>query len=248
MGKPVFMKVPRPLMELVQAKAGRSAYTPDEYSQFRKREAQADFHRQQAEITKERNDRNIRQLMNRSGVQDIYLTATLDNYQLNYPGQREAVAMCRRYLENFGQHGAKRNMVFCGTTGTGKNHMASAICNALIAMGKSAVVGTAFELQMKVSAAGRFDSPISKDKVIDSFSDVDLLVIDEVELGSTQDIDSKVINTIIDKRSANGKCSILLSNMNFDDLANFVGERIVSRITGSFYLVECKWPDYRARN
>lgn len=245
MGKPVLMQVPNRLLERVRANAGRKAFQPEEFSQFHKRESLADFHRQQAEIAKERNERQIRQLMDRSGVQDIYLTATLDNYQIKHTGQKMAVDTCRRYLADFGQFGAKRNMVFCGTTGTGKNHMASAICNALIAGGKSAVVATALELQMKVRKARRHDSPLTEDQVITSFANVDLLVLDEIELGSTQDYDSKIINTVIDQRVTKGKGVILLSNMATDELMPFLGERIADRIMQSFYLVECRWPSYR---
>lgn len=245
MGKPVLMQVPNKLIERVRANAGRAAYQPEEYNQFRQREAQADYHRQQAEINRERNERQIRQLMDRSGVQDIYLTATLDNYNLAHAGQKEAIDKCRRYLADFGQFGAKRNMVFCGTTGTGKNHMASSICNALIASGKSALLTTALELQMKVRAARRHDSPMTEDKVIGSFANVDLLVLDEIELGSTQDYDAKIINTVIDHRVTKSKGVILLSNMSPDDLMQFLGERIADRIIQSFYLVECKWPSYR---
>ena len=245
MGKPVLMQVPNRLLERVRANAGRAAYQPDEFSQFQQREAQADYTRQQADIAKERNERQIRQLMDRSGVQDIYLTSTLENYVVQHAGQQAAIDMCRRYLADFGQFGAKRNMVFCGTTGTGKNHMASAISNALIASGKSAVVATALELQMKVRAARRHDSPLTEDKVISSFANVDLLVLDEIELGSTQDYDAKIINTVIDHRVTKGKGVILLSNMDADALMPFLGERIADRIVQSFYLVECKWPSYR---
>lgn len=245
MGKPVLMQVPNRLLERVRANASRIAFNPEEFSQFHQREAKADFNRQQAEIAKERNERQIRQLMDRSGVQDIYLAARLENYIVQHVGQQAAIDMCRRYLADFGQIGAKRNMVFCGTTGTGKNHMASAISNALIASGKSAVVATALELQMKVRAARRHDSPLTEDKVISSFANVDLLVLDEIELGSTQDYDGKIINTVIDHRVTKGKGVILLSNMDPDGLMQYLGERIADRIIQSFYLVECKWPSYR---
>lgn len=245
MSKPVLMHVPSRMLDRVRANAGRSAFRPEEFSQFHQREAAADYHRQQAEIAKERSQKQIRQLMDRSGVQDIYLTATLENYEIKHEGQQRAVDICRRYLADFGQFGAKRNMVFCGTTGTGKNHMASAIGNALIASGKSAVVVTALELQMKVRAARRHDSPYTEDQVISRFANVDLLVLDEIELGSTQDYDAKIINTVIDHRVTKGKGVVLLSNMSPDDLMHFLGERITDRIIQSFYLVECKWPSYR---
>ncbi|MDP2715519.1 ATP-binding protein [Rheinheimera sp.] len=239
--------LPKSILDKVDQLAPRKAFDPQHYNEFKQREERAAFHGQQAQIARERNERFIRKLMDRSGVQDIYLTATLDNYLICHDGQQAAVDKCRRYLAEFGQILAKRNMMFCGTTGTGKNHMASAICNALIASGKSAVVATALELQMKVRAARRHDSPLTEDKVIGSFAGVDLLVLDEIELGSTQDYDGKIINTVIDKRVTQGKGTILLSNLPAEELMAHLGERIVSRLVPSNYLVECKWPDYRTR-
>lgn len=245
MNKPTMLSVPRGMLAKVKAHAKRSAFTPDEYLAFQQREAQADYEHQQAQLQADRQQREVKKLLERSGVQDIYLAATLDSYQIYRPEQQRAIATCRNYLANFGQYGAVKNMVFCGSTGTGKNHMASAICNALNATGKSAVVATALEIQMKARAARRHDSPITEDKVITSFANVDLLVLDEIELGSTQDYDSKIVNAVIDQRVTKGKGTIVLTNMSCDQFGVYVGERIADRLFASFYLVECFWPSYR---
>jgi len=245
MNKPTMISVPRGLMAKVKAHAKHSAFTPDEFLAFQQREAKADYERQQAQLQAERQQREVKKLLERSGVQDIYLSATLESYQVYRPEQKVAIATCRDYLRNFGQFGAVKNMVFCGSTGTGKNHMASAICNALNASGKSAVVATAFEIQMKARASRRHDSPVTEDRVISSFANVDLLVLDEIELGSTTDYDSKIVNAVIDQRVTKGRSTIVLTNMHLDQLANHVGERIADRLFASFCLVECYWPSYR---
>jgi DNA replication protein DnaC len=245
MNKPTLLSVPRSLLAKVRAHAKHSAFTPESYFEFQQREVRADYERQQAELLADRQQREVKKLLERSGVQDIYLAATLDSYQVYRAEQSKAVDICRKYLSHFGQFGAVKNMVFCGSTGTGKNHMASAICNALNASGKSAVVATAFEIQMKARAARRHDSPITEDKVVSSFAGVDLLVIDEIELASTQDYDSKIVNAVIDQRVSKGKGTIVLTNMSCDQLGAYVGERIADRLYASFYLVECFWPSYR---
>jgi DNA replication protein DnaC len=245
MNKPVLLTVPRGMLAKVKARAKRSAFTPDDYIEFHQREARADYQRQQDQLAAERHQRAVKKMLDRSGVQDIYLSATLESYQIYRPEQQAAINSCRKFLESFGQHGAVKNMIFCGSTGTGKNHMASAICNALIASGKSAVVATAFEIQMKARAGRRHDNPFTEEKVITSFAGVDLLVLDEIELGSTQDNDGKIVNAIIDQRVTAGKSTILLTNMAFEEAAGFLGERIADRLVGNFYLVECFWPSYR---
>ncbi|MCB5226224.1 ATP-binding protein [Alishewanella sp. 16-MA] len=245
MNKPTLINVPRGLLAKVKAHAKHSAFTPDEYLAFQQREALADYHRQQEQVQAERQQRAVKSLLERSGVQDIYLAATLEGYQVYRPEQATAISTCRKYLSNFGQYGAVKNMVFCGSTGTGKNHMASAICNALNASGKSAVVATALEIQMKARAARRHDSHLTEDRVIASFANVDLLVLDEIELGSTSDYDSKIVNAVIDQRVTKGKGTVVLTNMGFEQLGTYVGERIADRLFASFYLVECFWPSFR---
>lgn len=245
MNKPVLLTVPRGILAKVKANAKRNAFSPDEYFEFQRRETLAEYNRQQDALETERKQRAVKKLLDRSGVQDIYLASTLENYQVYQPAQQTAISTCRNYLHNFGQPGAIKNMVFCGSTGTGKNHMASAICNAMNVSGKSAVVATALEIQMKARAARRFDSEVTEDKVISSFAAVDLLVLDEIELGSTQDYDIKIINAVIDQRVTQGKGTIVLTNMNLQQLGDFVGERIADRLFASFYLVECYWPSYR---
>lgn len=245
--KPMVVHVPSNLLARVKSRAGNSAYRPDAegYLEFQREQAQAEYNRQQARIHAERQQREIRNLMNRSGVQDIFLTATLDNYLIYQDGQQQAIDACRAYLHNFGQHGAKRNMIFSGTTGTGKNHMASAICNALNASGRSAVVVTAMELQMKVRAARRHDQPLTEEMVINRFAGVDLLVLDEIELGSNQDNDAKIVNLVIDKRVTQGKGTTILTNLTLQQLGQCIGNRIADRLMGSFYLVETFWASYR---
>ncbi|WNO60867.1 ATP-binding protein [Rheinheimera sp. MMS21-TC3] len=245
MNKPVLLNVPRGLLAKVKSNAKHSAFTPDEWFSFQQREARADYHRQQEQLAAERQQRDVKKLLERSGVQDIYLSATLESYQIYRPEQKAAISTCRDYLQSFGQYGAVKNMVFCGSTGTGKNHMASSICNALNVSGKSAAVATAFEIQMKARASRSYDSPLTEEKVIASFAAVDLLVLDEIELGSTQDYDIKIINAVIDQRVTKGKSTVVLTNMKLDDLANHMGERIADRLFSSFYLVECYWPSYR---
>lgn len=245
--KPMTVHVPGNLLARVRSRAGGVAFKsdPESYLEFQRQEAQAEFNRQQERIHAERQQRDMRTLMERSGVQDIYLAATLDNYQIYVDGQQEAIQKCRSYLQHFGQPGAKKNMIFTGTTGTGKNHMASAICNALNASGRSAMVVTAMELQMKVRAARRHDQPLTEEQVIKRFAGVDLLVLDEIELGSIQDYDGKIVNTVIDRRVTQGKGTIILTNLILSQLGQWVGERIADRLMESFYLVETFWASYR---
>ena len=224
---------------------GRQAFTADNFDSWQRAKALEDQKAVALQAERERKDRMIRQLMHRSGVQDIFLNASLENYAIYSPGQHQAIQCCRQFLADFGQFGATRNMLFAGSTGTGKNHMASAICNALIASGRSAVVATAMEIQMRVRASRRNGSELTEEQAMYSFADMDLLVIDEIELGSNQDYDAKIVNAVIDRRAVRRKSTIVLTNMALHEFAAFAGDRINDRLGESMYLVECMWPSYR---
>lgn len=244
--KSVSELIPNSLLSRIKGNAkGVQAFNANNYESWLAAQAKADNLeiKRRAEI--EQKARLISQLMKRSGVQDIYLTSSFENYFIYHDGQTEAVVKCRDYLANFGTFGSVRNMVFSGTTGTGKNHLASAICNGLIAMGRSAVVATAMEIQMRVRACRRSSSQMTEEEALRAFSDFDLLVLDEIELGSTQDHDSKIVNAVIDHRTVKRKPTIVLTNLAVEEFAAFVGDRINDRLCESIYLVQCYWPSYR---
>ncbi|EKC7080541.1 DNA replication protein DnaC, partial [Salmonella enterica] len=74
-------------------------------------------------------------IFGRSGIQDLHRGCTFANYEVNGDGQRKAFTMAKSYAQNFGAGFA--SFVFSGGPGTGKNHLAAAIGNHLLAGGHS---------------------------------------------------------------------------------------------------------------
>ncbi|VEB61337.1 DNA replication protein DnaC [Salmonella enterica subsp. enterica] len=88
-------------------------------------------------------------IFGRSGIQDLHRSCTFANYEVSGEGQRKAYTMAKSYAQNFGSGFA--SFVFSGGPGTGKNHLAAAIGNHLLAGGHSVSGGKPFpDLMLRV--------------------------------------------------------------------------------------------------
>jgi putative replication protein len=69
-----------------------------------------------------------------SDIREYYQNCTFKNYSVENDDQRKALSFANSWQNNFGSGCACS--VFSGSPGTGKNHLAAAIGNALLAQHK----------------------------------------------------------------------------------------------------------------
>lgn len=88
-----------------------------------------------------------------------------------------ALNRARQYVDEF--DGNIASFIFSGKPGTGKNHLAAAICNELLLRGKSVLIITVADIMsaMKDTFSNR---ETSEEQLLNDLSNVDLLVIDEI--------------------------------------------------------------------
>ncbi|WP_181945680.1 ATP-binding protein, partial [Klebsiella pneumoniae] len=100
------------------------------------------------ELEKQNQRTRAEKIFGRAGIQDLHRSCTFANYQVAGDGQRRALTMAKSYAQNFGSGFA--SFVFSGAPGTGKNHLAAAIGNHLLAGGRSVLVVTIPDLMLRV--------------------------------------------------------------------------------------------------
>lgn len=115
-------------------------------------------------------------IFGRAGFQALHHSCLFANYEVTGPEQRQAYSMAKSYAQNFG--GGFASFVFSGAPGTGKNHLAAAIGNHLLAAGHSVLVVTIAELTLRARKC--YDEGQSESALLDDLCKVDLLVLDEV--------------------------------------------------------------------
>ncbi|HAW5768662.1 TPA: ATP-binding protein, partial [Escherichia coli] len=85
-------------------------------------------------------------ILNRSGIQPLHRKCSFANYQVKNDGQRHALSQAKSIAEEM-MTGCT-NFVFSGKPGTGKNHLAAAIGNHLLAKGRSVIVVTVADVML----------------------------------------------------------------------------------------------------
>lgn len=216
--------------------------TREEIDAYGKRQVQ-EFHRKNRE---ERRVNMAKSLLGRSGLRETHKQCSFDNYRVTCTEQNDALTNAKSWLTRFNQ-GDICSFIFAGTTGTGKNHLASAIANEITAKGQSVVLVTVNELMIRMRDTYRDNSPISERELIERLSSADLLILDEIGVQRGNDNEALTINTIVDNRSADGLPTGILTNLNYSELVKQLGERVIDRLkTNQAHWVEFNWPSYRS--
>ena len=190
----------------------------------------------------------IESMIGKAGIAKRFQGKTLENYTAATPAQTKAVSVAARWLSSIGARIASGDsLIFHGSPGTGKSHLAAAIVQGALQAGRTALYLSAYDLIFALRASYRPDAPTFQQE-IRNLVYPELLVIDEVgaEVGKGQE-DVGPLNAVIDARYRAMRPTIVISNMKFDDLKSRIGERMISRLLeGKGVVVAFDWQDYRA--
>lgn len=97
-----------------------------------------------AALARENRAMKMQRTFNRSGIRPLHQNCSFDNYRVECDGQMNALSKARQYVDEF--DGNIASFVFSGKPGTGKNHLAAAICNELLLRGKSVLIITVADI------------------------------------------------------------------------------------------------------
>jgi len=138
------------------------------------------------------------------------------------------------------------SFLFSGKTGTGKTHLACAIAMNIIRQGHTAKYTSMADVISKVKATWSGTSQLTEDEMIDKFIEFELLIIDEIGLGSLSPKERNIIFMIIDRRYSNNKPTIGISKFPEGKVCQMIGEETVSRLkSGGGGVLVFDWGDYR---
>ena len=215
-------------------------YTAEQMEQI----AQQEVEKQSQVAFQNYQQSRVQDLLGRSGVGKKHQKCRFTNYVTENQGQRQAYSISRRWVSEC-LEGHAKNFIFSGSTGTGKNHLACAMANALMTRNKTVLVITVAELMMKIRDKYNRQSNVTEAQFLKYLSQVDLLVLDEVGVQRMNDHEAIMINTIIDSRYTNEKATGILTNLKSDDLTQVLGARVMERLLESCEWVSFTWESFR---
>lgn len=165
----------------------------------------------------------------RAGLRRRHINCTLDNYSAVTSGQQKALGKAREFLSNtlLGKGG---NLVLAGRVGTGKTHLAAAIVSSLVDQNKSASLIKMPELIREIKHSWNRESQTTESAIIEHYSKVGLLALDEVGVQFGSDTEKLLVSEIIDNRYQELLPTILISNLDIKGIRQCIGERCYDRL------------------
>lgn len=155
-----------------------------------------------------------------SGVQKRFYNACLDNFIPETEQEKKIKWAIIRFLQGEG----KQMLFFHGNCGTGKTHLGCAIIRE-----KGGRIISSFELCTRYEMGADFNAKQNRLEVLKEFSEVEMLVIDEIGRGK-QEIEKLVIPYIINARYENMKPLVLITNLSKEQFCNLMGTATLDRL------------------
>ena len=182
-----------------------------------------------------------------SGIPKKYTDSKISNLISSSEEHRKALLRAERYVAAFASLKVEGvSMIFFGTPGTGKTHLACAIAIGIIKQGFAAKYITAFDLLNEISDT--FRTKESTRSVVDKYTGTDLLVLDEVGIQYGKDHDSIWIYKVINSRYVNNRPTIVISNLDQAELEAFLGAPTYDRLQeGKGAAIPFYWDSYRRK-
>lgn len=150
-----------------------------------------------------------------------------------------------------------------GKAGTGKTFLASALINHFVythpdvkitdnATGVTRYGGNSLprivsvpDLLLRVRASFKEHSDMSESSIIEDYSTIKRLFLDDIGVEKTSDWSLQTLYSIIDRRYREMRQTIITSNLSLEEISDKVGDRIASRIAEMCKIIELKGKDRR---
>lgn len=145
------------------------------------------------------------------------------------------------------------SLYMTGPKGTGKTHLAAAMIREIV-LDRTPSHGisdlewiSAPDLLLEIRATFRDGAEQSEKGIIEQYSECRLLVLDDLGVEKTTEWSLQTLYTIIDRRYREERQTIVTSNLNLDELAEKLDDRIASRLSELCRVVVLTGPDRRVQ-
>lgn len=171
---------------------------------------------------------------------------TFDAFEVTCPEQAEAKAIAQDYANG---DGGRPWLVLDGNTGTGKDHLASAVCHVFSARGDRVFAESLFGVSAYYRSMA-YDGKGSEWDALEYFDSLDLLVLRDVGVKQIQGAELATVIELLDRRARLQKSLIITTNIGLAGLHELLTARVTDRMCELAYTgkaVICNWPSFRRR-
>lgn len=196
----------------------------------------------QAEIERQRIQNQINKRLENSMLGQRFKDKTFANYNASTSKQIAAIEAAKWFIENIRQ---SPGLIMVGKTGTGKNHLASAIIHEAV-KSYTCLFTEAIKLIRAIKESWRSEGP-TESAILKQFTVPDLLVIDEIGVLYGSETEKLYLTEVINDRYSHCKPTILIANLTMEELRGTIGDRAIERFKEGGKIIVFDWESYRAK-
>ncbi len=211
-------------LKVFNSKAMVSRYCPLCANEEKQAEENENKRKSEQASTERRNENLIK-----AGVSKRNLGKTFDSFALNNEGQHKALEACKQFVGDVSNSRPANNMFLIGSVGTGKTHLASSLIQELYDTKRVRMIRV-IELIRILKETWQRGSENTERDVISFFGELDVLVLDEVGIQFGSETERMFMFDIINTRYDNMLPTILISNLDINNLKEILGEQAVDRL------------------
>ncbi len=155
---------------------------------------------------------------------------------------KDAVAKCHYFIDHFDDE--FNNLYFYGDTGIGKTFLSNCIAKELLDRGYSVIYFTAFQL-FDILGRDKFGRNENASDAHQNIFGCDLLIIDDLGTELSNSFTSSQLFLCLNERILRRKSTIISTNLRMNQLADIYSERVLSRISSSYTVMNLFGADIR---
>lgn len=197
-------------------------------------------------------DRQI--CLNNYGVSPRHRGKTFETYTADTKEKKFALETCKYVAQKVVDKVAK-NVIMCGSVGTGKTHLAVSMCHFLAdssvndGVYQKVSLETVTEIIREYRSTYQRDSEKTEQDVINYYSTRDLLIIDELGTSKGDDKELNILFEIINNRYETKRPTVVISNQSIEKVKEILGARIIDRLKeDGCRVLGMQWDSYRETN
>lgn len=212
---------------------------------------QAEVDADEARIRNGQTQRQIQNAMRlrNAGIPARYSDSSLFNWSHPTDGHKRAWGWARDYASSLEEALASgRSGLLVGASGSGKTHLAIGILRHIIEKGGTGLYTTAIDMIGRIRATYHRDAHETEEQALRALTTCDLLVVDEIGKQQGTDHDAAQLFRILDRRYADLKPVILVTNLPPKQARDFLGEAVCDRLReNGGRVLTFDWLSHRSR-